>query len=438
MGWQNEYNQKLMTPQKAVDTFMKDGDTVYMGGLTVASEVLNAMFDKVKEGNLKGISLEGNLITNELPLADPELTEDKIRYRSFFFGGYERMGYKAKNVTFVPVQFNNFPLYMREVVKPDVSVLMVTPPDENGNFNLGPFGSGFNSIAREVSKKLVVQVNKNIPRVHGLDLNLSVDQIDGIVECDSAVPEYPMAETSDIDQKIADYMIDMIPDGACIQLGLGGMSNAVGYGLKDKKHLGIHTEMLTESMKYLIEKGVVDNSRKSFLPGKSVIGFTLGNKELYDFVNNNKDLYFASYELTNNVFNIMKNDNMISINTAMSVDLTGQVCSENIGFKHFSGTGGQVDYIRGAVHSKGGKSFLAISSTVSTKEGLTSRIVLDFPPGGATTALRSDVQYIVTEHGCVNLFGEDLPTRAKKLISIADPAFRDKLTFDAKKNGLLY
>lgn len=438
MDWKQEYNKKLMTPKKAVDTFMKDGDTIYVGGLTVATEILNAMFDRIKEGNLKGISLEGNLIMNELPLADPELTEEKIRYRSFFFGHNERLGYKAKNVTFVPVQFNNFPLYMRERVKPDVSVIMVTPPDETGNFNLGPFGSGFNSIAREVSKKVVVQVNNNIPRVYGLDVNLSIDQIDGIIEFDVDVPEYPMQETSEIDQRISNHILNMIPDGACIQLGLGGMSNVIGYGLKDKKHLGIHTEMLTESMKFLIENGAVDNSRKSFLPGKSVIGFALGNKALYNFIHNNKELCFASYELTNNVFNIMKNDNMISINTALSIDLTGQVCSESIGFKHFSGTGGQVDYIRGALHSKGGRSFLAISSTVNTKEGLKSRIVLDFPPGGITTALRSDIQYVVTEHGCVNLFGEDLPTRAKKLISIADPLFIEQLTFDAKKNGLIY
>lgn len=437
-SWKETYQQKMMSPEDVVNKFVKNGDTVYMGGLTVPSMILNPMFDKAMADELKGITLVGNLIINELPLADPRLKKENLCYKSFFFGGYERAGQKAGNVTFVPTQFQNFPVYMRNIVKPDISIISVTPPDENGYCNLGPFGSGFSSIAREVSKKMVVQVNKNIPRVCGLNLNIHVDDIDAFVEHEEPLTIYPMQETSEIDQKIANFIIDEIPDGACIQLGLGGMSNAVGYGLKDKKHLGVHTEMLTESMKYLIEIGAIDNSRKNLLPGKSVIGFTLGNQALYDFVNNNQDLYFASYEFTNKVSNIMQNDNVISINTALSIDLTGQVCSESLGFRHFSGVGGQVDYVRGALHSKGGKSFIAVSSTAKVKDKTVSKIVLDFDPGSATTTLRSDVQYIVTEYGCVNLFGEDIPTRAKKLISIAHPDFRDELTFEAKQKGYIY
>ena len=439
MDWTDLYRQKVMTASEAVDAVIKDGDTVALGGLAIGVTPLNAMFDKIKEGKLKGITLNGNLITDFLPLDDPELTADKIRYECFFFGGYERKGYKARTTTFVPMQFNHYRRFMLERVKPDVGVINVTPPDEYGYCNIGPLGAGFMPAVVESSKKIIAQVNKNVPRVFGHpELNVHINQIAAIVESDTPIPLYPMTEVTEIDKAIAGHIIDLIPDEATIQLGLGGMANAIGYGLKDKRNLGVHSEMFTESMAYLHNIGVITNARKTFMPGVSVAGFTLGNQAQYDYCHQNKELYFAPYSFTNNVQNIVKNDKMISVNNAISVDLGGQVCTGSIGFRHFSGTGGHVDFVRGASQSKGGKSFVAMPATLEKNGELQSKIVLSLPEGAAVDTLRSDVMYVVTEYGCINLFGDDLPTRAKKLISIAHPQFREQLTFDAKKMGIIY
>lgn len=438
MGWMKKYQQKLMSAEEAVDSFIKDNDTVALGGLTIATSPLNAMFKKIKSGNLKGISLEGTLIMDYIPIDDTTLTKEQVKYRSYFFGGHERSGYKAGNVAFVPIHLSNYRRYMLNKVKPNVGVISMTPPDKDGYCNLGPQGSAFAPAILESAGKLIVQINSHIPRVHGKDLNIHVSQISAFVKHDQPLQEYHMEEITEIDRMISNHIIDLIPDGSCIQLGLGGTANAVGYGLKEKKDLGVHTEMFTESMAYLHKIGVINNSRKTFMPGVSVSAFTLGSSAQYEFVKDNKDLYFGPFDFTNSVENIAKNDNMISVNNSISIDLMGQACSESIGFRQFSGTGGQVDFVRGATNSKNGKSFIALSSAINTKEGLKSRIVLDLLPGGVTTTLRNELQYVVTEHGCVNLFGEDVSSRAKLLISIAHPQFRDELFFQAKKHNLIY
>lgn len=437
MGWMKEYQQKLMSAEDAVGLFINDNDTVSLGGLTIATSPLNAIFKKIKLGNLNGITLEGSLIMDYIPIDDKSLTKEQIKYRSYFFGGHDRSGYEAGNVIFVPIHLSNYRRYILNKVKPNVGVISMTPPDKDGYCNLGPQGSAFVPAILESAEKLIVQINSHIPRVYGKDLNIHVSQISAFVKHDQPLQEYHMEEITEIDKMISKHIIDLIPDGSCIQLGLGGTANAVGYGLKEKKNLGVHTEMFTESMAYLHKIGVINNSRKTFMPGVSVSAFTLGNTKQYEFVNNNKDLYFGPFNFTNSVENIAKNDNMISVNNAISIDLMGQACSENIGFRQFSGTGGQVDFVRGATNSKDGKSFIVLSSTIDSKEGLKSRIVLDLLPGGVTTTLRTDIQYVVTEHGCVNLFGEDVSSRAKLLISIADPQFRDELTFQAKKYNLI-
>lgn len=440
MDWTSIYRSKVMSAEEAVGAVISDGDVVALGGLAIATAPLNAMFERIKAGKLKGISLEGNLITDYIPLEDESLTEDMIRYRCFFFGGIERKGYAAHNVTFVPIQFNHYRRYMMTRVRPDVGVIHVTPPDENGFCNIGAINAGFMCAVVESSRKLIAQVNRNLPRAYGdPQLQVHINRIDAVVEADTPIPTYPMTEITEIDQAIAEHIIDLVPDEATIQLGLGGTANAIGYGLKDKRNLGVHSEMFTESMAYLHQRGVITNGRKSFMQGVSVAGFTLGNQEHYEYCRDNKELYFAPYHVTNDVRTIAQNRKMISVNNAISIDLGGQVNTSTIGFRHFSGTGGHVDFVRGAAQSEDGKSFVAMPATLTAKDGtLQSKIVLDFPPGCVTDTLRSDVQYVVTEFGCVNLFGEDLPTRARRLISIAHPQFREELLFQAKKNNIIY
>lgn len=439
MEWEKTYQKKLMTAEEAIDYFVQDNDTVGLGGQVLASAPLSALFAKVKAGGLRGITLIGDLLVDALPLDDPDIAPEMLRYKSVFFGGHERKGYARGNVAFIPTQFNNYTKIIQKI-RPRIAILPFAPPDNEGYINIGPINACLNPVVVESCDILIGQINKNMPAGCGHEsLKVHVDRFNAIIESDQPIPEFPSAEITETDQKVAAYILDMIPDGATIQLGLGGMANAIGYGLKDKKHLGVHTEMYTESMAYLTKLGVIDNSQKTFMPGVSVAGFVLGSQDLYQFCNQNEGTYFGPFSFVNNVTEIMKNDHMISINNALQVDLYGQVCSEGMGFRHFSGTGGQVDYVRGAVMSNGGKSFIALPSTYKDKEGnLQSKIMLNFTPGTPVTTLRSDVQHIVTEYGCVNLFGEDLVTRAKKLISIAHPQFRDELTFAAKKNNLIY
>lgn len=435
MSNEKVYQEKTVSAAQAVAEHIKDGDQVFAGGLTTATETIQAVLDAVKKGERRGLVFHGNMLLGNLDFTDPAFTEDVLRYRCFFGGGIERAGAKAHSVSFVPLHFHNFGRYM-EHVQPDVAILPMTPPDEKGFCNLGPMG--FNPAGAHKAKKLIAQITPELPRVCGSAHDFHVSEIAAFVQGNEPVAVIPSGSPSAEDQKIADYIADMIPDGACFQLGIGGLANAIGFRLRSKKHLGVHSEMYTESMAALQAEGIVDNSRKTFMPGRSVVGFALGTKEQYDYLACNPKVYFTPYEYVNDIRNIMANDNMISVNNALSIDLTGQVCAESIGFQHYSGSGGQMDYIRGATLSKGGKSFIAVSSVANTKEGPKSRIVLNLEPGSVVTSLRAEVQYIVTEYGCVNLQYCDIPTRAKRLISITHPDFREELTYQAKKVGYLY
>lgn len=237
--------------------------------------------------------------------------------------------------------------------------------------------------------------------------------------------------------RISRFIVEQVPDGATIQLGLGGVSGAVGFGLEHKNDLGIHSEMMTNSMMHLMKLGVVNNRRKSYIPGKAVVGFALGSQALYEFTDHNPDLFFAPYSFVNDPFVIAKNNHMISVNTAMSIDLFGQVAADSMAGRQQSAVGGQVDYVRGAQLSKGGKSFIALPSTLETSRGRSSRIVASFPAGTAVTTSRHDVQYVVTEYGCVNLKPLSMEARTRALIGLAHPDFRDELEAQANQLGLL-
>lgn len=435
MDWEKIYRERTISIPQVVADHVHDGDQIFIGGLTTATETVQEILAVAKRGERKGLLLHGNLILGKLDFTQAHFPEDVLRYRCFFGGPIERAGATAENVSFVPMQFHYFGRYMAHI-KPDVAIIPMTPPDEKGYCNLGPMG--YNPAGSRNSKKVIAQITPDLPRVCGSAHDYHVSEIAAFVHGNEPLEELTSAAPSAEDKKIAEYIINMIPDGACIQLGIGSLANAVGFGLRSKKHLGVHSEMFTESMAALQAEGIIDNSKKTFEHGRSVVGFALGTKEQYEFLTNNPKVYFTPYEYVNNVQNIMANDNMISINNAMSIDLTGQVCAESIGFRQYSGTGGQVDYIRGATQSKGGKSFIAVSSVAKTRDGPKSRIVLTLEPGSTVTSLRAEVQHIVTEYGCVNLQFCDIPTRVKRLISIAHPDFRDELTYQAKKVGYLY
>lgn len=258
------------------------------------------------------------------------------------------------------------------------------------------------------------------------------------MEEDDELPAATELEPDDAVRKISDYIVEQVPDGATIQLGLGGLASAVGYGLRSKNDLGIHSELMSDVMMHLMREGVVTNRKKTAFPGKSVASFAFGSKELYQYMDHNPDFYFMPFTKVNDPAVIARNDNMISINTAMPIDLFGQVAADSLGGHQQSGTGGQVDFVRGAQRAKNGKSFFALTSTLtSKKKGRLSRIVSAFPPGTAVTTPRSDVQYVATEFGCVNLKPLTMRDRVQAMIGLAHPQFREQLREEARQMGVL-
>ena len=309
-------------------------------------------------------------------------------------------------------------------------------PDEYGMISLGV--APFDPELLDHSETVIVQVNRNMPFVYGANCQIPAERVTALVAMDEALPEMVMAPPNDAQRRIAGHIVERIPDGACVQFGIGGVSAAMGEALREKRDLGCHSEMLTEPIMALMKAGVISNSRKSFCPGRTVFTNALGTAELYRFMDRNPSLEAHPTAWLNDPRNIAKNDGMISVNGALCVDLTGQVCAESIGFRQFSGTGGQLDYVRGARWSRGGKSFLTLPSVhVDKAGGQHSNISLTLPMGSIVTTPRADVHFIVTEYGAADLQDEPVDVRAKRLIEIAHPDYRDELTFQAKKAGYI-
>ena len=438
MDWKKIYQEKLRTPEDAIRENVHSGDSVFGGRTSLPVTTYNAMLKMIDEGELTGITMHIHSPCNEgMEFDKYEFSRDQLWIPTWFMNAPDRELVKQGKFTYMPLQYGMLTRYITHM-NPDICILLMSPPDENGNCNIGP--NGYNTPALRHCKHIIAQVSKYVPRVNGTYHDFHVSELDAIIEADDpiAIQNHPTT-ASEVEQKISDHILNFIPDGACIQLGFGGIANAVGFGLREKKHLGIHSEVLTDSIVELMEEGVIDNSRKNFYPGQSAIGFCYGSQRQYDYIDNNKDFIFLGFEELVNVKNIASIDNMISINAAVSVDLTGQVCAESIGHRQYSGTGGQVDFVRGASMSKGGYSFIALPSLAHTrKDGVKSRIVAELDPGSIVTTPRTYVQYVVSEYGAVCLEFCDVPTRVKRMISIAHPDYRDELTFQAKKAGLLY
>lgn len=434
MDWKKMYQDRLCTTREAVGV-VKSGDRIYIGtASSIAYKLAEALYDRREE--LEDVLICQGLTSRILPFFLPEAKEH-FSTVTYFAGGGERTGIKNHQTRFTSFHLSQIELWCRDTGRPNVAFLEVSPPDEKGYMSYGAYGVTCHEYVRSLARVVVLQVNKNVPYVLGEKNKIHVSQADRIVEADDDLDQVPNLPVDNTLKTLSQYIVEQIPNGATIQLGLGGISNAVGYGLRERNDLGIHTEMLTDSMMELTRLGVVTNRKKTFMPGKSVTAFAFGSKELYRFVDHNEGVYFAPYSKVNDPTIIARNDNMISVNTAMSVDLYGQVAADCLGGKQQSATGGQVDYVRGAQMSKGGKSFIALTSTLSNKSGTHSRIVSSFPAGTAVTTTRSDVQYVATEFGCVNLKPLTMDERARALIRLAHPDFRAQLSDEARALGLI-
>ena len=395
--------------------------------------IIEAVTQRAYAGELEGIRVHMMLDVFPYEMYSDSSLNGKINGVSWFSSAGARKAVNGGYADFVPSYYRDTPSLIRQFYDFDVYCASVSPMDEQGYFTLGAVSS-YSEAMIEKSRRIFVEVNEFQPRaLNGIKIHVS--EVDGIVENSLPLAVLPPTKIDEVSTTIGSYIAELIPDGACIQLGIGAIPDATGLALKSKHDLGIHTEMFTDSMVELINCGAVNNSKKQLYPGVSVTTFAFGSKRIYDYIDNNPDIVFKPVDYVNDPAVIAQNDNMISINAALEVDFWGQVCAESIGTKHISGSGGQIDYVRGATQSKGGKSFIAFTSTA--KDGAISKIKSTLTPGAVCTTSKNDVDYIVTEYGVAHLRGQSLASRTRQLIAIAHPDFRDELRFEAKKRGIM-
>jgi acyl-CoA hydrolase len=390
-------------------------------------------------------SLENVKIRATLTMKPRAVLEQDPEGKHFFwlnwhFSGYDRKKHDAGRCAYIPLHLGEVSDYYRRFLDPpDIAILQVRSMDENGWFNFGCTHIWHRAVI-ERARVVIVETTNSLPHVHGENCGIHISEVDYIIQGrDNALPELPNPAPTEVDRAVARQIAAEVEDGACLQIGIGGMPNAVCSLLLDSgaRDLGIHTEMLTDGLLDLYRAGRVTGVRKTLDPGRMVYTFALGSRALYESLHRNPNFHCCAVEYTNSPHIIMRNDKMISINNTTQIDLQGQAASESDGHRHISGTGGQAQFVRGAYASKGGKSFICLSSTYDKRGERRSRIVLDLTPGNIVTTHRSDVMYIVTEYGMVNLKGKSVPERAKALIGLAHPDFREGLERQAWENRLL-
>ncbi len=432
MSWVEKYKSRLCSPEEAVSC-VKSNDWVFIGGNAAAPFLLLEALAK-RSMELEEVHLCHVLLLGEDPFMEADGTGNSFTHHSYFVGPADRPSVNDGRSFYVPIHLHQIPKMMASDANPgDISIVQCSPPDEHGFMSLGVEVLTSKS-AIDNTHTLIVQINDKMPRVHG-DTFIHVTRADHIVESSVDLPELHAKPATEVEKKIGALIADMIPDGATLQLGIGGIPDAVLSLLEGKRDLGIHTEMVSDGLVRAMEAGLITGNKKTIHRGKVVATFVLGTKALYDFVDDNPLFELHPAEYTNDPFVIAQNDNMIAINSALEVDLTGQVCSDSIGTYIYSGFGGQVDFIRGAAASKGGKPIIALPSTA--KKGTLSRIVPTLQPGSGVVTTRADVHYVVTEYGTASLWGKNLNQRAHALIEIAHPDFRDELMAAAKERKLI-
>lgn len=433
MNYQEVYQQKLFSASALAET-VESGWVFGMDAAATQTEaIIGAVCERAKRGEIRNIRVHTMLDVCPLPFYSDASFDGSVNGVSWFSGAGARKAVNAGYAEIIPNYYRDTMKLIRENYSYDAYCVAVSPMDSHGYFSLATTSS-YSEAMISRAKRIFVEVNDRQPRAV-CNTQLHVSEVDAIVEYSHPLPVLPPVKLDETSIAIGNLIAEQIPDGACIQLGIGAIPDATGMALKTKHDLGIHTEMFTDSMVELIECGAVNNRRKQIHPGKTVTTFAFGSQRIYDYIDDNPVIMILPVDYVNDPAVICRNDNMISINAAVEVDLWGQVCAESIGTRHLSGTGGQVDYVRGACQSRGGKSFIAFESTA--KGGTISKIRSTLSEGAVVTTSKNDVDYIVTEYGIAHLRGQSLASRAKQLIAIAHPDFRDELAFEAKKRGIL-
>lgn len=421
------YKNKVVTSDDAVKNIKSGNNIVVQPGCAAPLELINAMVRR--KADLTDVTIYHILVVGYLPYIERGM-EEHFQHKAFFIGANCRTAVNEGRAQFIPIFLSEITsLFKQGIIKPDVALIHVSPPDEHGYCSYGVDVGNIKTPA-EKSKIIIAQVNQEMPRSLG-DSFIHINKINYIVEHDAPIQELPQVDPNssqelvNIYDKIGLNISELIEDGSTLQLGIGAIPDSVMKYLKNKKDLGIHTEMFSDGVVDLVEEGIINGEKKTLHPGKIIAGFVLGTKRTYDFINNNPIIEFHPQEYVNDPFVISKNNKMVAINSAIEVDLTGQVCSDSMGTHFFSGIGGQVDFMRGAARSEGGKPIIALPSI--TKDGKISRIVPQLQPGAGVVTSRGDVHFVVTEYGSVQLWGKSISERAKALVSISHPDFRDEL-----------
>lgn len=427
MDWRTLYQQRLTTEDEAVK-HIKSGNRVALVNAMGESQLLTQAMVRNKD-QYENVELVQMLAVGKAEFCQPGM-EKHFRYNGLFFSGSTRASAADARADVTPCFFSEIPDLFRINLIADVALIQVSLPDEHGYCSFG-VSVDYAKAAAENAKMVIAHVNRSMPRTLG-DCFIHVSKFDHIVEKDVPLIELPPPKITDVERKIGENCASLVNDGDTLQLGIGAIPDAVLLFLKEKKDLGIHSEMFSDGVVELIEAGVITNKRKTLHPGKCIATFLMGTKRLYDFVDNNPSVQMYPVDYTNDVRVICQNDNLVSINSCIQVDLMGQVVSTTVGYRQISGVGGQVDFVRGATLSRGGKTIMAMPST--TANGKISKIVPLIDEGSAVTTTRYDVNYVVTEYGIAQLKRKTLRDRARELIKIAHPDFRDELihTFEQR------
>ncbi|MDQ7030943.1 MAG: acetyl-CoA hydrolase/transferase C-terminal domain-containing protein [Ardenticatenia bacterium] len=426
MNWDTLYRRKVTDPATAVAA-VSSGHRIYLGGGAGVPQVLvNALVERAE--HLRDVEVVHILHFGPAPYVKPEC-QGHLRHNALFIGANVREAVQAGRADYTPVFLSDIPSLFRSGRLPlDFACIQVSPPDEHGFCSFG-VEVGCTKPAAEAARVVVAEVNQQMPRTLG-DSFIHVRNIDVIVEVDYPLPEAPQGGSTEVHRRIGERIAEMIPDGATLQLGIGSIPDAVLANLRHHRDLGIHTELFSDGVVALVEAGVITGARKTLHRGKVVAGFLFGSRRLYEFVADNPIIELHPTDYVNDPYIIAQHDHMVSINSALEVDLTGQVAADSIGPRLFSGVGGQLDFVRGAARSRGGMPIIALPATA--KGGTISRIVPTLKPGAGVTTTRYDVHYVVTEYGVAELHGKSVRERAQALIRIAAPQFRDELTRQAK------